>query len=208
MGFPGGNKQVHRRSAERRAAPSKFGRWRDRGPNDARPPAARDDEPPLPAPRQLAWSLVQPVAALEAAEAAAVARIERDGEAKAVAGLAHRFGSQCSCAPAASGAGRKPASWPNPQRDWTSGWPRPVRAAWPPSRRSPQGWTYRRCRIGAEKTMRATRSMPVDAIGWSRTPSNLFQPITSAGTRFNVLTQDSIRLHRAVPDELYKLIKD
>ena len=86
MGFPGGNKQVHRWLAERRTAP-KVGRPRKRDPDDAR----TDEGPPLPAPRQLAWLLVQPAAALDAAGAATVARIEQNEEAKTVAGLARRF---------------------------------------------------------------------------------------------------------------------
>ena len=90
QGFHGGTKQVHRWLAERRTAPSKFGR-RTRSPDEARPPAARDGGAPLPAPRQLAWLLVQPTAALGVAETTAVSRVERDGEAKAVAGLARRF---------------------------------------------------------------------------------------------------------------------
>ena len=45
---------------------------------------------PLPAPRQLAWLLVQPVTGLKAADAAAVARVEQD-KAGIVAGLARRF---------------------------------------------------------------------------------------------------------------------
>ncbi len=91
MGFPGGNKQVHRWLAERRTAPAKVGRRRTENPNDTRAAAVGGKGPPLPAPRQLAWLLVQPVAALGAADAAAVARVEQDGEAKTAAGLARRF---------------------------------------------------------------------------------------------------------------------
>jgi hypothetical protein len=91
MGFPGGNKQVHHWLAERRTVPAKVGRRRHRSTDEVQIAAGRDQRPPLPAPRQLAWLLVQPVAALGAADAAAVSRVERDGEAKAVAGLARRF---------------------------------------------------------------------------------------------------------------------
>lgn len=53
--------------------------------------AGRSKGPPSPAARQLAWLLVKPVAALEAADAATVSRVEQDKEAKAAAGLARRF---------------------------------------------------------------------------------------------------------------------
>ncbi len=90
-GFPGGNKQVHRWLAERRTAPAKVGRRRSQEPDEARTAAARGQGPPLPAPRQLAWLLIQPAAALDATGAATVARIEQDEEANTVAGLARRF---------------------------------------------------------------------------------------------------------------------
>ena len=88
QGFPSGAKQVHRWLAERRTTPAKSGR---RVPRTGRRPAPRGTGPALPAPRQLAWSLVQPVAVLGAAETAAVARVEQDKEARTVAGLARRF---------------------------------------------------------------------------------------------------------------------
>ena len=91
LGFPGGDKLVHRWLAERRTTPAKVGRRRKEDPDDAQDAARRDGGPPLPAPRQLAWLLVQPAAGLEPADAAAVARVEQDGEAKAVAGLARRL---------------------------------------------------------------------------------------------------------------------
>ena len=91
MGFPGGNKQVLCWLAERRTVPAKVGRPRSQDLDDTQIAAARDKEPPLPAPRQLAWLLVQPVTALGAADTAAVSRVERDSEAKAVTGLARRF---------------------------------------------------------------------------------------------------------------------
>lgn len=91
MGYPGGDKLVHRWLSERRTTPAKVGRRRKEDPDGARTAARRDKGPPLPAPRQLAWLLVQPVAALGPADAAVVARVEQDGEAKAVAGLARRF---------------------------------------------------------------------------------------------------------------------
>lgn len=60
-------------------------------PDDIQPATARDGAAPLPTPRQLAWMRVQPIAALGAADAAAVSRAEQDGEARTVAGLARRF---------------------------------------------------------------------------------------------------------------------
>jgi len=45
----------------------------------------------LPTARQLAWLLVQPTMALDAAAAAVVTHVEQDETAKAVAGLARRF---------------------------------------------------------------------------------------------------------------------
>ena len=91
MGFSGGNKQVHRWLAERRTTPAKVGRRRQEDPDGIQPAAAGDKGPSLPAPRQLAWLLVRPVAALQPAEAAAVSRVEQDSEAKTAAGLARRF---------------------------------------------------------------------------------------------------------------------
>jgi Transposase len=90
QGFPSGAKQVHRWLAARRTMPAKSRRC-VRGPDATRYPAAHDTGPALPAPRQLAWSLVQPVAVLGAAEAAAVTRVEQDVEARTVVGLARRF---------------------------------------------------------------------------------------------------------------------
>ena len=110
MGFPGGNKQVLRWLAERRTVPAKVGRPRNQGTDDIQTAVARDKGPPLPAPRQLAWLLVQPVAALGAADAAAVSRVERDGEAKAVAGLARRFTALVrACGVGGRREGRAPA---------------------------------------------------------------------------------------------------
>ena len=89
MGFLGGSKQVHRWLAERRTVPSKFGRRAQRA-DDARP-STGEERPPLPAPRQLAWTLVQPAAALGAADATTVSRVEQDTGAKTAAALARRF---------------------------------------------------------------------------------------------------------------------
>ncbi|MBV9750602.1 MAG: ISL3 family transposase [Acetobacteraceae bacterium] len=110
MGYPGGDKLVHRWLGERRTTPAKVGRRRKEDPDDARTAARRDAGPPLPAPRQLTWLLVQPVAALGPADAAVVARVEQDGEAKAVAGLARRFAALVrACGVEGRRDGRAPA---------------------------------------------------------------------------------------------------
>ena len=69
QGFPGGAKQVHRWLAERRTVPSKFGPQHRRKPDNPRPFLADNEMSSLPAPRQLAWLLVQPTAALAPADA-------------------------------------------------------------------------------------------------------------------------------------------
>lgn len=90
MGFPGSNKQVHRWLAERRTVPSKFGRHAHM-PDNADLSTARENGPPLPAARQLAWLLVQPTMALRTTDAVTVSRVEQDSEARVAAELAHRF---------------------------------------------------------------------------------------------------------------------
>ncbi len=91
MGFAGGNKQVHRWLAERRTMPAKVGRPRLEDLHDARLAMGCGKKPPLPAARQLAWLLVQPVAALDTTAAAMVRRVEQDRDAAAAANLARRF---------------------------------------------------------------------------------------------------------------------
>lgn len=91
MGFAGGNKQVHRWLAERRTVPAKVGRRRVDGLHEAVTVLDRGQEPPLPAARQLAWLLVQPVAALDATAAAVVRHVEQDQDAVIAADLARRF---------------------------------------------------------------------------------------------------------------------
>ena len=99
-GYPGTSRQVHRFVAERRTKPTRSGR-KPRGEImlTPEPPAA---EPSLPSARQLAWLLVQPISALDAAAAAVVARVERDPPASAVADLVRRFTALVR----ASGVGR------------------------------------------------------------------------------------------------------
>ncbi len=91
LGYLNGSKQVHRWLAERRTVPAKVGRPRKESLHDVQTAAMRGKGPPLPPPRQLAWLLVQPVAALSATDVAVVSRVEQDAEATAVAGLARRF---------------------------------------------------------------------------------------------------------------------
>jgi transposase len=76
MGFPGTDRQVQRWLAQRRTAPA---------------PAGPDHLPALPPAARLAWLLIQPPAALSAADAATTARVEQDREAATVAALARRF---------------------------------------------------------------------------------------------------------------------
>lgn len=90
-GFAGTAEQVRRWPGERRRKPAKTAprRWRGRAPAD--PGRSGESAPaPSPASRQLAWPLVQPAATPTPADAAAVARVERDEGAAAVAGLARR----------------------------------------------------------------------------------------------------------------------
>ena len=91
LGYPNGSKQVHRWLAERRTVPAKVGRPRKDSLHDIQTAAVRGKVPSLPPPRQLAWLLVQPVAALGATDVAVVSRVEQDAEATVVAGLARRF---------------------------------------------------------------------------------------------------------------------
>jgi transposase len=93
VGFPGTAKQVQRWVAEHRTAPapSTPHQWRTRSPVPSPTPAALGCSPAVPSPAQLAWLLVQPSAALSVSDAALVARVEQDGEAARVAGLARRF---------------------------------------------------------------------------------------------------------------------
>jgi len=76
MGFSGTDKQVERWLTQQRTAPG---------------PAWPGHLPVLPSATRLAWLLIQPSAALSAADAATTARVEQDGEVAIVAGLARRF---------------------------------------------------------------------------------------------------------------------
>ena len=112
QGFPGGTRQVHRWLTERRTAPAKTGPhvWRARAAGETQPPTARDGGPALPTVPQLAWLLVQPAAALDAAGTATMARIEQDEQAKGVSALARRFTALVrACGVGGRREGRAPA---------------------------------------------------------------------------------------------------
>ena len=88
-GYPGTSRQVHRFVAERRTKPIRSGR-KPRSKTMAMPERLAAGTS-LPTARQLAWLLVQPTSALDAATAAVVTHVEQDEAAKVVAGLARRF---------------------------------------------------------------------------------------------------------------------
>lgn len=88
-GYPGTSRQVHRFVAGLRTTPTRSGR-KPRREAVAMPERLAAGSP-LPTARRLAWLLVQPTAALDAAAAAVVTHVEQDETAKAVAGLARRF---------------------------------------------------------------------------------------------------------------------
>ncbi|MGY2052254.1 ISL3 family transposase [Methylobacterium sp. JK268] len=88
-GYPGTSRQVHRFVAERRTRPVRSGR-KPRHERSVTPNRPAEDTR-LPPARQLAWLLVQPLSALEAADAAVVTRVEQDDTARAIADLARRF---------------------------------------------------------------------------------------------------------------------
>ncbi len=87
LGFAGSPKQVYRWMAERRTAPAKTTarKWHSPGPTRSAAEAS------LPSPKQLAWLLVRPATALDATEAAVLARVRQCPEAATVAELAERF---------------------------------------------------------------------------------------------------------------------
>ena len=113
-GFSGTNRQVHRFVAERRTKPVRSGRK----PQGATPAAQEKPVtgPVLPTSRQLAWLLVQPVSALDAAAAAVVAHVEQDDTATAVARLARRFTALIR----AAGVGSTAAQGRDPVADLTT----------------------------------------------------------------------------------------
>jgi len=80
MGFPGTDRQVQRWLAQHRTTPA-----------PSSPPAGPGQPPALPPATQLSWLLVQPPAALSAADAATTARVEQDHDAAIVVALARRF---------------------------------------------------------------------------------------------------------------------
>jgi transposase len=92
-GYAGGRKMVQRWVAARRTkpAPRTARKLLREAPAGSPSGAASDPSTALPSPKQLAWLLVQPVAALSPSDAAVVGRVEQDGEAALVASLARRF---------------------------------------------------------------------------------------------------------------------
>jgi transposase len=90
QGFVGTHRQVHRFVAERRTAPARrtARKWLGHVAPTRPGPSTTS---PLPSPKQLAWLMVQPVAALSSYHAAAMVRVEQDVEAARVADLARRF---------------------------------------------------------------------------------------------------------------------
>jgi hypothetical protein len=120
QGFSGGTRQVHRWLIERRTAPAKTGPHvrRIRAACRMRP-SARNIAPALPTVPQLAWLLVQPAAALDAADAATAARVGQDAEAAAVVGLARRFTALVrACGVAGRRDGRAPVDPPAELATW------------------------------------------------------------------------------------------
>jgi transposase len=87
LGFAGSPKQVYRWMNERRTAPARTTAHKWRSPGSSRPAAGT----PLPSPKQLAWLLVRPPTALDAAEAAVLVRVQQDPEAIIVTDLTNRF---------------------------------------------------------------------------------------------------------------------
>jgi transposase len=91
QGYTGTAKQIRRWLSERRTAPARTAphRWCGRIPVHTAPSSRLPAT--LPAPRQLAWLLVQPPSALIPLDAASVARIEQDADAGIVMKLARKF---------------------------------------------------------------------------------------------------------------------
>lgn len=89
QGFSGSHRQVHRFVAGHRTMPASRTARKWLGRHTSR--VAPGMSPALPSPKQLAWLLVQPAAALPSYDAAAVKRVEQDHEATRVANLARRF---------------------------------------------------------------------------------------------------------------------
>lgn len=86
LGFPGTPKQVHRWLSPRRTAPARSTPCCRRDPRtQASRPGGHEAGPALPAPRQLAWMLVQPMHALAAVDQATVARVKQDPDVAAAA---------------------------------------------------------------------------------------------------------------------------
>ena len=92
-GYAHGPKVVQKWVAENRTrpAPRTARKWLQDAPANAAPGTASGPGPVLPSPKQLAWLLVRPVAALSPLDAAVAKRVEQDKEAADVTSLARRF---------------------------------------------------------------------------------------------------------------------
>ena len=93
QGYAHGPKVVQKWVAENRTrpAPRTPRKWLPGAPASAAPDSASGPGAALPSPKQLAWLLVRPTAALSPWDAATVKRAEQDAEAARVASLARRF---------------------------------------------------------------------------------------------------------------------
>ncbi len=91
LGYAGTPRQVHRWLHERRLVPARTQSAARRREAAVRLVPTPTGGLPLPAPRQLAWLVGQAPPALAPTEAAAVAHIEQDAEARRVIALVRRF---------------------------------------------------------------------------------------------------------------------
>ena len=93
LGYAGGRQMVQRWVAEHRSKPATrtAHKWLRQATAVTSSSATPNRAAALPLPKQLAWLLVQPPAALPPFSAAAVKRVEQDKEAALVASLARRF---------------------------------------------------------------------------------------------------------------------
>ncbi len=93
QGYAGGRQMVQRWVAEHRSKPATrtARKWLRQALATTPSTATPNRAAALPSPKQLAWLLVQPPAALPPFSAAAVKRVEQDEEAALVASLARRF---------------------------------------------------------------------------------------------------------------------
>ncbi len=101
MGFVGGSKQVHGWLTERRTVPSRVGRPRSLDQHERQEARTTGKGLPPPSPRQLAWLLVQPIAAIAKTSIAAVSRVEQDGGGAGTP--VHHAGARLRCGGSSQG---------------------------------------------------------------------------------------------------------